>query len=44
MELTPRGGGNRLCEMFRYATGVDMITAITRAMVGETKCYRTEAI
>ncbi len=36
MELTPRGGGNRLCEMLRYATGVDMITAITRAMVGDT--------
>ncbi len=36
MELTPRGGGNRLCEMLRYATGVDLITAITRAMVGDT--------
>ena len=35
MELTPRGGGNRLCEMLRYATDVDMITAITRAMVGD---------
>lgn len=35
MEFTPRGGGNRLCEMLRYATGVDMITAITRAMVGD---------
>ena len=35
MELTPRGGGNRLCEMLRYATGVDMITAITRGMVGD---------
>lgn len=35
MELTPRGGGNRLCEMLRYATGVDMITAITRAMVDD---------
>lgn len=35
MELTPRGGGNRLCEMLRYATGVDMITAITRAIVGD---------
>ena len=35
MELTPRGGGNRLCEMLRYASGVDMITAITRAMVGD---------
>ena len=35
MEVTPRGGGNRLCEMLRYATGVDMITAITREMVGD---------
>ena len=35
MELTPRGGGNRLCEMLRYATGVDLITSITRAMVGD---------
>ena len=35
MELTPRGGGNRLCEMLKYATGVDMITAITRAVVGD---------
>lgn len=35
MELTPRGGGNRLCEMLRYATDVDLITAITRAMVGD---------
>lgn len=36
MELTPRGGGNRLCEMLHYATGVDMITAITRAVVGDS--------
>ena len=35
MELTPRGGGNRLSEMLRYATGVDMITAITRTAVGD---------
>lgn len=35
MELTPRGGGNRLCEMLRYATGVDMITAMTRYIVGD---------
>lgn len=35
MELTPRGGGNRLCEMLRYATGVDLITAITRWAVGD---------
>lgn len=36
MELTPRGGGNRLAEMLRYATGVDMITAVTRALVGDS--------
>ena len=35
MELAPRGGGNRLSEMLRYATGVDMITAVTRAAVGD---------
>ncbi len=36
MELTPRGGGNRLCEMLLYATGVDMITAMTRYSVGDS--------
>lgn len=36
MELTPRGGGNRLAEMLRYATGVDMITASVRAAMGES--------
>jgi biotin carboxylase len=36
MELTPRGGGNRLCEMLKYATGVDMITAMTRYIVGDS--------
>jgi len=35
MEVSPRGGGNRLAEMVRYATGVDMITASTRAAVGD---------
>lgn len=35
MEATPRGGGNRLCEMLRYATGLDMITAQVRAAVGD---------
>jgi len=35
MECTPRGGGNGLCEMLRYATGVDMITAQVRAAVGD---------
>lgn len=36
MECTPRGGGNRLCEMLRYATGVDLITAQVRAAVGNS--------
>lgn len=35
MEATPRGGGNRLCEMLRYATGVDLITAYVQAAVGD---------
>ena len=36
MECTPRGGGNRLCEMLHYATGVDLITAQVRAAVGDS--------
>ena len=36
MEVSPRGGGNRLCEMLRYATGVDLITATVRAAVGDS--------
>ena len=35
MEVSPRGGGNRLSEMLRFATGVDLITAAVRAAVGE---------
>lgn len=35
MEMTPRGGGNRLCEMLHFSTGIDLITAITRAVVGD---------
>ena len=35
MECSPRGGGNRLAEMLRYATGVDMIKAAVLAAVGE---------
>lgn len=38
MECTPRGGGNRLCEMLRYVTGLDMITAQVRAAVGDDIC------
>ena len=36
MEVSPRGGGNRLCEMLHYATGVDLITAETRYIVGDS--------
>ena len=36
MEVSPRGGGNRLAEMVRYAAGVDMITAIARYCVGDS--------
>lgn len=34
MEISPRGGGNRLAEVVRYATGVDMITDSVRAALG----------
>ncbi len=35
MEVSPRGGGNRLAEMLRYSTGVDLITNAVRAAVGD---------
>ena len=37
MESSPRGGGNRLCEMLRYATGgkADLIMVAVRAALGE---------
>lgn len=35
MECSPRGGGNRLAEMLRYATGVDLIKAAVLAALGE---------
>lgn len=35
MEVSPRGGGNRLAEMIRYATGMDLITNAVKAAVGE---------
>lgn len=35
MEVSPRGGGNRLSEMLKYSTGVDLITAQVRAAVGD---------
>ncbi len=35
MEISPRGGGNRLAEIVRYGTGVDMIGAYVRSAVGD---------
>lgn len=35
MECSPRGGGNRLAEMLRYATGVDLIKNAVRASIGD---------
>lgn len=34
MELTPRGGGNRLSEMLQFATGTPLISNAVRACVG----------
>lgn len=34
MEVSPRGGGNRLAECLRYATGVDIITNMVKYSVG----------
>ena len=31
MEISPRGGGNRLAECLRYATGIDLIEASVKA-------------
>lgn len=36
MEVSPRGGGNRLAEMLKYATGIDLITNAVRAAVGDS--------
>lgn len=35
MEVSPRGGGNRLSEMVRLSTGVDLITNAVRVAVGD---------
>ena len=35
MECSPRGGGNRLSEMIKYATGTDLITNAVKAALGE---------
>ena len=34
MECSPRGGGNRLAEMLKYSTGVDLISNTVKAAVG----------
>ena len=34
MEISPRGGGNRLAECLKYATGVDLIDGAVRAAIG----------
>lgn len=35
MEVTPRGGGNRLAEMLEYATGTRLVDNAVRSAVGE---------
>lgn len=35
MEVSPRGGGNRISEIINYATGVDLIRAAIQASLGE---------
>lgn len=35
MEVSPRGGGNRLSEVLHYATGVDLISYAIKAALGE---------
>lgn len=42
MEVSPRGGGNRLAEMLRYATGVDLIANAVRAAVGDGDIFFNE--
>ena len=34
MEVSPRGGGNRLAECLHYATGVDLVKNTVRAAIG----------
>lgn len=44
MEITPRGGGNRLSEMVRYMTGVDFIEANVLGAVGEAPVIEQKPI
>ena len=34
MEVSPRGGGNRLSEFLNYASGIDLVRATVRAAIG----------
>lgn len=36
MEVSPRGGGNRLAEIIEYATGTDLIMSAVKASLGES--------
>ncbi len=36
MEVSPRGGGNRLSEMLRFSTGADLIMNAVKAAVGDS--------
>lgn len=44
MEVSPRGGGNRLAEMIRFSTGIDLIKNAVRAVVGEPVTGITPAV
>ena len=35
MEVSPRGGGNRLSEVLLYATGIDLISCAIKVALGE---------
>lgn len=35
MEFSPRGGGNRLAEMLKYVSGIDLIENAVKAAIGE---------
>lgn len=39
MEVSPRGGGNRLSEMLHYATGINLIKNTVQAALGEENIH-----
>jgi len=42
MEVSPRGGGNRLSEMLKYATGIDLITNAIKMAIGDESINVTQ--